>query len=1490
MSWWNTKPFTFNRKPARRRPVRRAPAIAVRQLERRLTPSNVTQFHYDNASDGVNGNETVLTTSNVTSSGFGTLFTTPVDGNVYAQSLYMSGVTITTGAGQGTHNVVFVATENDSLYAIDANNGSVLWKDSFLAGSYLPAGAVVTPIPGQGIAEGSDIAGATIGPNVGITGTPVIDPSTNTLYVVSQDMEVYGGNQHFVDRLHAINIANGAEAMGGPAVIADTTWNGGAFTYNSGPSVAGTGDGGTVDNFNALTELQQSGLTLINGSVYIGFGQDGTATPAHGWVLGYNASSLALNAVFNDTPNGSGGSISQSGDTLAGEVNPSANTDLYVLSGLGTFDTTLNGSGFPSSADFAASFIKLETNSTTSGSPGPNGWGIGVVDYFTPHNESTLQSHFISPGPCGAVLLPASAGTTAHPNILIALNSSGEMYVLDRNNMGKFNSSTDSVIQEEAGPLGAGGTPVFFNNTLYVTANSGGTLFANAQAYSFSSGMLSSSPIATSGGTFGSPVTPVLSANGTSNAIFWAVNPGTNRAIAFNASNLSTLASFPLGTTLGIGTCMEANGELFATGCSTGQPGSDLVGLGLLAAANAAPPAPTLSATYAGPTSATLAWGNSATAPNLPTSFNILESTDGVNFTTVATTDGQTNGYTLQGLLPETSYTFEVSAADGFGTSAVSNKATIVTLPAAGALNFSGPGIVQTTLAAGSTTIASASNGLSLPQATINVASTTGFTSSGTITVVTSLGPKTVTYTGVTATSFTGCTGGAGKMSTGGAVTGNISAKQTTITVASGTGIVNGDVLVIGTEEMQVTAGGGTTTLTVTRGFNGTTAATAGTGAIVTASFVAPAAQTTLNGAITSSQTTITVNSGTGIFNSDVLVIGTEEMQVTGGGGTTSLTVTRGFNKTTAASASSGAIVTAYTNAFAGETALTLNGGNAQITSAGALQLTDSGGGEADSAFTTSAMDITHFVSSWTFSQAMGSNPTADGMSFCIQGSGNTAVGGGGGDLGLYGISNSLAIKFDLYSNNGEGIDSTGLFTSSGSREPFNQGSIDLTPTGINWHSGDVFVVGLSYDGTTLDFTVTDTSTNVSWTQLYPVNIPAIVGGNTAFVGFTAGTGGLTAVQAIQDWSYNPITQPKAPTDLIALVTKPRQVTLTWTDNATNESGFVIERATNSRFTVGLVTFNAPPGATPQDSFVDNTVAKGKTYYYRVEAVNIAGTSTWSDTAGATTPAVTATAKPAAPTNAAASTTATSVTLSWQDNANNECGFEIFRRTGTTGKFVAIATVPADLNPAPSTVTFVDTTVKKSKTYEYHIEAYNLVGFSKFADVIATTPAAPVSGALAPVGGGGGRRLLLSSSLPSDSDGSSSDSAGVGSSGTSSDPQSGKSDSASVGSSGTSSDPHSGNSIPADFGFMMPGGGLGSSPAGDSDLYGRTDQGTASAGRGAASQPMTTGTETGSSASAAELRVGPSMGDGTVAHGGSMEDADSFFAAVDRVFEGLFNR
>jgi hypothetical protein len=219
MRW---KPFPFNclRKQIRSRAIRQHRRPALEELEPRvLLAFSVLTYHYDNASTGLNANETLLTPSNVNPTNFGELFSTPVDGQVYAEPLYMASVNITVGSSPGTHNVVFIATEHDSLYAIDADNGYVLWQDSFLVGSYLPPGATVTTVPS------SDVNSSDLTPEIGITGTPTIDPNTNTLYLAAKTKEVYSGNTHYVYRLHAIDVSSGAEKFGGPVVIADTISN-----------------------------------------------------------------------------------------------------------------------------------------------------------------------------------------------------------------------------------------------------------------------------------------------------------------------------------------------------------------------------------------------------------------------------------------------------------------------------------------------------------------------------------------------------------------------------------------------------------------------------------------------------------------------------------------------------------------------------------------------------------------------------------------------------------------------------------------------------------------------------------------------------------------------------------------------------------------------------------------------------------------------------------------------------------------------------------------------------------------------------------------------------------------------------------------------------------------------------------------------------------------------------------------------------------------
>src|ERR1700676_3995963 len=260
---------------------------------------NVVTQHYDNARSGLNPNETILNTSNVNTTSFGKIFSQSVDGEIYAQPLYMAGITI---SGKGTHNVVFVAAENDSVYAFDADNdgganASPLWKASLLDGAHGAASGATTVPNG-------DVSSTDIQPVIGVTGTPVIDPSTNTMYLVSATKE----NGSYVQRLHALDITSGAEKFGGPVPVSG--------------SVSGNGNGsmgGTV-KFDTKWENNRAGLLLLNGIVYIAFASHGDNGPWHGWILAYNAATLVETGVWWVSPSGVGNGIWLSGSGLAASV------------------------------------------------------------------------------------------------------------------------------------------------------------------------------------------------------------------------------------------------------------------------------------------------------------------------------------------------------------------------------------------------------------------------------------------------------------------------------------------------------------------------------------------------------------------------------------------------------------------------------------------------------------------------------------------------------------------------------------------------------------------------------------------------------------------------------------------------------------------------------------------------------------------------------------------------------------------------------------------------------------------------------------------------------------------------------------------------------------------------------------------------------------------------------------------------------------------
>ena len=448
-------------------------------------------FHNDNLRTGQNTNETVLTLANVNQAQFGKLFSSPVDGLSFASPLYVANLSI---PGNGFHNVVYVTTEHDSVYAFDADglSSTPLWHVSFLVN-----GATTVPCADTG--ECGDI------PNeIGITGTPVIDLSSGTMYVVAKTKE----GTNYVQRLHALDITTGAEKFGGPVLIQ--------------ASVPGTGDGTSTVTFNALRENQRPGLLLNNGVVYLGFGSHGDITPYHGWILAYNATTLQQVLVYNSSPDGCCGGIWQAGGGLATDATGS----LFFAAGNGDFTANTGG------RDYGDSVLKLS----------PSG---SVLDYFTPHDQANMASTNIELGSAGPVLLLDQA-TGPFPHLLITAAKNGTIYVINRDNMGHYNATNDSqIVQSLVNALlnsdaehGNYSAPVFFNGYVYFAAVSD-----HLKAFQMTNGLLSTAPTSQSsviypwrGGSF------AISANGTSNGILWAMQDNS-----FNSPNNGVLRAYDAG-------------------------------------------------------------------------------------------------------------------------------------------------------------------------------------------------------------------------------------------------------------------------------------------------------------------------------------------------------------------------------------------------------------------------------------------------------------------------------------------------------------------------------------------------------------------------------------------------------------------------------------------------------------------------------------------------------------------------------------------------------------------------------------------------------------------------------------------------------------------------------------------------------------------------------------------------------------------------------
>ena len=469
----------------------------------------------DKLRTGLNPNETVLTPANVNMTQFGKLFSYPVDGTADASPLYVPNLNM---PGTGYHNVVYVATEHDSVYAFDADGrqSTPLWHVSFIN----PASGITSVPPGD-TGECCDIS-----PEIGITGTPVIDPTTNTLYVVAKTKEVSGGTTTYYHRLHALDLTTGAEKFGAPVVIQATA------------SGTGAGSSGGHVPFISLHENQRAALLLNAGVIYIAFGGHGDVSPYHGWILGYNASTLQQVMAFCTSPNdngvrltggGQGSGVWQSGDGLATD----ATGNIYFVTGNGIFDVNTGG------IDYGDSFLKISPAGT-------------VVDYFTPFDQQYMNDQDIDLGSGGVLLLPDQAGP--HQHIAITAGKNGTIYVIDRDNLGHYNASNNNQIIQSVVNIFPNGTKntgnfkaaVFWNGNLYFSADAD-----YVKSFSMVNGLMSAAPISQSSFILNYPgATLELSANGTSNGILWAVQrvgldptgggvTGPGSLHAFDASNLA---------------------------------------------------------------------------------------------------------------------------------------------------------------------------------------------------------------------------------------------------------------------------------------------------------------------------------------------------------------------------------------------------------------------------------------------------------------------------------------------------------------------------------------------------------------------------------------------------------------------------------------------------------------------------------------------------------------------------------------------------------------------------------------------------------------------------------------------------------------------------------------------------------------------------------------------------------------------------------------
>lgn len=478
---------------------------------------NVTTYKYDSARTGQNVQETALSPASVSGGKFHKIFTAPLDGYVYAQPLYVSGLIDVAGGTPGrVHNVVFAATEHNSVYALDADStdpgGTILWHHT-----YLSAGETSVSAPG-------DVNCGDLVPEIGITSTPVIDVSNSIMYFVTKSKQ--GAN--FVQRLHAVSLLDGSERLGGPVVI------------------AGAASGSSVQ-FDPHRQFNRAALLLDAGKVIIGWASHCDVGPYHGWIMAYDSSTLKQLAVFTTTPDGFEGGVWMSGGGIAAD----AQHRIFFATGNGDYDGATN-------QDYADSILRLDSQSNGT---------FKVGDWFTPFNQHVLNNGDQSAGTPGdldlgaggLLLLPDLPVGSAHARLLVQMGKNGTMYLIDRDNMGKYCdgcTQDTQIVQSIPGALnGMWGTPAYWNGFIYWVAGRPAIhgLSDAFRAWRFNlggSGKISAVPISQAAMSFRfSTAAPVISANGNTNGIVWLLDnhsfgglqPGPQVLYAYDATDLTKL-------------------------------------------------------------------------------------------------------------------------------------------------------------------------------------------------------------------------------------------------------------------------------------------------------------------------------------------------------------------------------------------------------------------------------------------------------------------------------------------------------------------------------------------------------------------------------------------------------------------------------------------------------------------------------------------------------------------------------------------------------------------------------------------------------------------------------------------------------------------------------------------------------------------------------------------------------------------------------------